>query len=238
MKQKSLLLLFFLLAIGRTACAANCEISQAPAAGIHPGAPAPLKGDVNGDGKVDISDIVAVINQIAGTGTYPNSDVNADGKVDISDIVAIINIIASGSISVVSDQKLVVWMKSGKKVYYDLTDRPETTFASGKLILTTDRTTISYNLSDVIKYTYEGTLLALAPSRIKDGSIRYSQGRDSMQFDGLSEGERIELYSEDGRFLSLQEAQGGEPAIVSFSSMPEGNYIVKVREANYKFQKR
>ena len=52
------------------------------------------KGDVNEDGKVDISDIVAVINQIAGTSEYVGADVNEDDKVDISDIVAIINIIA------------------------------------------------------------------------------------------------------------------------------------------------
>ena len=52
------------------------------------------KGDVNSDGKVDISDIVAVINHIAGTNSYKQADVNGDTKVDISDIVAIINIIA------------------------------------------------------------------------------------------------------------------------------------------------
>ena len=52
------------------------------------------KGDVNEDGKVDISDIVAIINQIAGTATYRYADVNEDEKVDISDIVAVINIIA------------------------------------------------------------------------------------------------------------------------------------------------
>ena len=52
------------------------------------------KGDVNQDTKIDISDIVAIINQIAGTATYSNADVNGDTKVDISDIVAVINIIA------------------------------------------------------------------------------------------------------------------------------------------------
>lgn len=52
------------------------------------------KGDVNQDTKVDISDIVAIINQIAGTASYANADVNGDNKVDISDIVAVINIIA------------------------------------------------------------------------------------------------------------------------------------------------
>ena len=53
-----------------------------------------LKGDVNQDGTVDISDIVAVINHIAGTAKYELSDVNGDNATDISDIVAIINIIA------------------------------------------------------------------------------------------------------------------------------------------------
>ena len=53
-----------------------------------------LKGDVNADGFVDISDIVAVINVIAGKASYPDADVNDDKGVDISDIVAIINVIA------------------------------------------------------------------------------------------------------------------------------------------------
>lgn len=54
-----------------------------------------LRGDVNQDGKVDISDIVAIINTIAGDTTYKGTaDVNEDDYVDISDIVAVINIIA------------------------------------------------------------------------------------------------------------------------------------------------
>lgn len=54
-----------------------------------------LKGDVNRDGNVDISDIVAVINTIAGSTTYKSTaDVNSDGNIDISDIVMIINVIA------------------------------------------------------------------------------------------------------------------------------------------------
>ncbi len=53
-----------------------------------------LKCDVNEDGFVDISDIVAVINHIAGTATYRYANVNDDGNVDISDIVSIINYIA------------------------------------------------------------------------------------------------------------------------------------------------
>ena len=54
-----------------------------------------LTGDVNGDGNVDISDVVAVINTMAGDTTYQETaDVNGDGNPDISDVVMIINIMA------------------------------------------------------------------------------------------------------------------------------------------------
>lgn len=57
--------------------------------------PEPLKGDVNGDEKVNISDVVAVINTMAGETTFKDtSDVNNDDKTDISDVVMIINIMA------------------------------------------------------------------------------------------------------------------------------------------------
>jgi len=56
------------------------------------------KGDVNLDGSVDISDVVAIINSIAiGENKTGCSDVNKDGDTDISDIVAVINLIAIGS---------------------------------------------------------------------------------------------------------------------------------------------
>ena len=54
-----------------------------------------LKGDVNLDGNVDISDVVAVINTMAGDNTFKaTANVNGDSAIDISDIVAIINIMA------------------------------------------------------------------------------------------------------------------------------------------------
>ena len=59
----------------------------------------PNPGDVKADGDVDISDIVAVINVIAGIDTNSKADVNGDGKTDISDIVAIINSIAQTNTS-------------------------------------------------------------------------------------------------------------------------------------------
>ncbi len=54
-----------------------------------------LPGDVNGDGRVNVSDVSELINMILGT-TEMNeiaADVNGSGKVNVSDISALINII-------------------------------------------------------------------------------------------------------------------------------------------------
>ena len=55
-----------------------------------------LVGDVNIDGKVDISDVTTLIDVILGKNVYHDhdaADVNIDGKVDISDVTLLIDII-------------------------------------------------------------------------------------------------------------------------------------------------
>ena len=54
---------------------------------------APIPGDLNGDKKVDVSDVNIVINMMLGKATVtPEADMNGDSKVDVSDVNAIINI--------------------------------------------------------------------------------------------------------------------------------------------------
>jgi hypothetical protein len=57
-----------------------------------------LRGDVNGDGEVNIADVNALINIIlSGTGTAnPSSDVNGDGETNIADVNALIELILNG----------------------------------------------------------------------------------------------------------------------------------------------
>ena len=54
------------------------------------------KGDVNGDGSVDVADIATIISKMAGDGGSPSdaADVNGDGTVDVADIATVIDIMA------------------------------------------------------------------------------------------------------------------------------------------------
>lgn len=51
-----------------------------------------VSGDANGDGKVDVADVAALVNMAIGTTTATAAaDVNGDGKVNISDIQALVD---------------------------------------------------------------------------------------------------------------------------------------------------
>lgn len=53
-----------------------------------------IKGDLNGDKKVDIADAVSILNIMAEGTNDPKADLNDDGKVDIADFVTVLNIMA------------------------------------------------------------------------------------------------------------------------------------------------
>lgn len=135
-------------------------------------------------------------------------------------------------------QKLVVWLKNGQKVEHALADKPETRFNEGYLMLSTSRVSISYPLTDVLRYTYEGNIPVVAVPSIKPGEIRFQQGADEMRFDGLAAGTVMEVYTSDGKLLRTLKAVQGQTAVVSLKGQPAGLYIVKIGDASYKFMKR
>jgi surface protein len=55
------------------------------------------KGDVNGDGTVDVADIGAIIDVMAKSGNSVAADVNGDGTVDVADIGTVIDIMAANA---------------------------------------------------------------------------------------------------------------------------------------------
>ena len=52
-------------------------------------------GDINLDGKVNVTDVTTLVNMIANgeTANFELADINADGKVNVSDVTALVNII-------------------------------------------------------------------------------------------------------------------------------------------------
>ena len=137
-----------------------------------------------------------------------------------------------------SAPRLVVWQKSGEKVYFALSEEPETTFDDGKLVIKTTKTTVYYQLENVLRYTYEGTIDAIDGPKLRPGEVIFRQGVDQMAFDGLADGTRLTVYALDGKQLQTITAHGGQQTVVSLAGQPAGTYIVKLGDATFKFVKR
>jgi hypothetical protein len=54
-------------------------------------------GDLNGDGLVNVLDIVALVNVIIDGGTIDGGDINGDGAINVIDVVQLVNLVLGGS---------------------------------------------------------------------------------------------------------------------------------------------
>jgi len=54
-------------------------------------------GDLNGDGSVNVLDIVALVNVIIDGGTIDGGDINGDGAINVIDVVQLVNLVLGGS---------------------------------------------------------------------------------------------------------------------------------------------
>ena len=81
----------------------NCgfvrRVELSPIVASTPGGDEPIAGDADGDGKVDIADVSALIDMLLnGTGNYPpGADVDQDGTMSISDVSMLIDRLLSSN---------------------------------------------------------------------------------------------------------------------------------------------
>lgn len=205
------------------------------------GAQTVRRGDANNDKKVDSKDVTEVSNAIMGepSANYnqKNADVNRDDKVNAADVVVITNMVLDGTTND-AGQRMVLLKKDGTKLFYDLHEEPMTTFGDGQLILTTNKTTAYFQLSEIVRYTFEGAYDEIGKAKARSGETVYYQTRDAMSFDGLPKGTLVELYTSDGRKLASQYTSGDTTTEVSLADQPKGTYFVKIGDTQYKFEKR
>ncbi len=142
---------------------------------------AQVRGDVNQDLSTDISDIVAVINVIAGDSQYSSTaDVNEDKEIDISDIVAIINIIVGPGYDQKQYDTLVADIKRLIRSNDDIT------YSDVSAYLNTNKYVESYEVEDGTMYisTTDGMELQVD----LNGEVELEQtDDDELDVDSLSD---------------------------------------------------
>lgn len=188
------------------------------------GTQAQKKGDVNGDDKVNIADVVTVTNQIF-NGT--------DSKTAL-DVIDIVNLILSDT---ELPARLVVWKKDGSTITYALSDEPITKFINGHLVLTTKNTEVSFPLTSVLRYTFRNVIKSVDVQNAR-GHVHVKQKENCVILSNLRYGCVVELYSGSGQLLDSVTCQNAQPIIISVDSRPDGVYIVKTEGQTIKLLKK
>ena len=133
--------------------------------------------------------------------------------------------------------QLVVWQKSGEKVYYQLGDLPETTFENGLLVIKCQgQTAVQYQLENILRYTYENvaSVIDLQPN---ERSVSINRQGDAVTLQNLPAGTAVILYAANGAEVATAVAQSGQPLTISVGQRPAGVYLVKVGSQTIKLLK-
>ena len=133
------------------------------------------------------------------------------------------------------DYVLQVWLSDGKVVTINLNEEPVTTYADGQLTITTNKTTVTYPLEKVMKYTYDSATGIDLPDVM---NTSFSQDGETITFKGLPTGTSIAIYSAAGQLVRTLLSSAQPKTVVSVSDLPIGVYVVKVNGITYKITKR
>ena len=133
-------------------------------------------------------------------------------------------------------QRLVVWQKSGAKVYFDLAEEPRTMFADGQLVITTNTMQTSYPLSDILRFTHEGVASGIVEADAHNLTV--SQNNDEIILKNVPAGTPVRLYDSAGRLLETKNSDGTSQLQFSLTGRPSGVYLVNMNNQTFKISKR
>ncbi len=131
-------------------------------------------------------------------------------------------------------QQLVVWMKSGEKVRFSLLEEPRTSFEGNLLVITTNSSSVRYQLANVRRYTYEGSFTRVNSMDAHD--LMFVQTSDGVELRNVTRGTVVRLYNTAGVLLDSKTSVGSTVSF-SLSALPSGVYIVNINDQNFKISK-
>ena len=177
MKEKILTIIFSLFCL--TAAGQNNQNST-------------LLGDVNGDGKVDVADIVTTVNNILGQDPEnfkkENADINHDGHVDFNDINQIVNYISNHTTE--SNKYLFILLQDGTIFPLALADKLRLVFTSSDLLTGLNGLGNKFPLNNIVRLTYDeydklSTLIRQTDNTqdYKSINIYYGDTQERLQYD-------------------------------------------------------
>lgn len=134
--------------------------------------------------------------------------------------------------------RLVVWLKTGEKVVYELAEAPKTTFSGTQLIISTNKVTVPYDRKSVLRYTYEDVTYNGIDLQPGERRVQVNREGDEVTFRGLQAGTVAYVYTAGGTLVEQTSVTDSLPLTITLKNRPNGVYIVKAGTETIKVMKK
>lgn len=131
---------------------------------------------------------------------------------------------------------LVVVLKNGSETAFFLKDKPNVTFEGTNLKVASDKETVTFALSDVLRFTYvKKDPTGIDETVVDPTKVSYEDG--VLVISLLKQGAVVDIYSLDGKLLRQLKASHSGTYRLNLSELSKGLYLVKADNVTYKITK-
>ncbi len=152
-------------------------------------------------------------------------------------------LLATYNLKAATDTLLVVRLTTGEEVGYLLTDRPQLTFEDGMLVLTSERASAEYALTDVEEFYFTDdppTGLSDATSEATSEAVRFETLPDgTVRIHGVNDAKTVRVFDLSGRTVAARLSAEGGSVLVDLHAAPSGIYLITLtsHQATLKIRK-
>jgi hypothetical protein len=137
-----------------------------------------------------------------------------------------------------AETSLVIWKKDGSKVAFALAEKPEVTFADKSMMINSTTVSVSYDLKDMAKFTYEDTEAEGIRNIENDKVSSFKFDGEMLLFPSLKAGSSVLIHSLNGTLVFSRTVQQAGKYSFPLSHLAKGVYVVSVDCLTFKIVKK
>ena len=141
-------------------------------------------------------------------------------------------------LSLQAETNLVVWKKDGNKVAFALTEKPKVTFNENSLMINTTTVSVSYDLEDMAKFTYEDSGEEGIRNIENDKESSFKFDGEMLLFPSLKAGSKVAIHNLGGVLVFARTIEAAGDYSFPISHLDKGVYVVSVDGLTYRIVKR
>ena len=193
-----------------------------------------MRGDVNGDKNVTISDVMMIVNHVVTNTTGSNfiaahADVNGDGNINITDAMMLVRIILNED---TTEPCLEVWHKDGSKIMFSLDEYPKVTYL-GDMVTIEAATTVEYEFQAIRKMTFNQSAKTISTT-----VTPFTRNGETITFLPAEADLSVRVTLPNGRVAREFLVRKGEKATLPLDAHAADVYRINVNGVTYKIKTR